>query len=44
MIKTGKEVQLYFFKTNDRFEIEHELIKKIKPVWNKTVGKPSKIK
>ena len=44
MIKTGKEVQLYFLETNDRFEIEHELIKKLKPIWNKTVGKPSKIK
>ena len=43
MIKTGKEVQLYFLETNDRFPIEHVLIKKLKPVWNKTIGKPSKI-
>lgn len=44
MIKTGKKVQLYFLETKDRFEIEHHLIKKSKPVWNKTMGKPSKIK
>lgn len=43
MIKTGREIQLYFLETKDRFEIEHQLIKKLKPVWNKTIGKPSKI-
>jgi len=43
MIKTGKEVQLYFLETNNRFEIEYQLIKKLQPIWNKTVGKPSKI-
>lgn len=42
--KIGKEIQLYFLETNDRFKIEYGLIKKFKPCWNKTVGKPSKIK
>jgi len=43
MFKAGKEIQLYFLETKDRFEIEHKFIKKLKPIWNKTIGKPSKI-
>jgi len=43
MIKNGKEIELYFLETKDRFEIEYQLIKKFKPIWNKTIGKPSKI-
>lgn len=42
-LKKGNKVQLYFFETEDRFEIEHKLIAKLNPIWNKTVGKPSKI-
>ena len=43
MIKSGKKIQLYFFETRNRFKVEYELIKKLKPIWNKTKGKPSKI-
>ncbi len=42
-IKSGHPVQLYFFETDDRFKIEHELIMNLRPPWNKTSGKPSKI-
>ena len=42
-IKSQKKVDLYFLETNDRFKIEHELILKYNPLWNKTSGKPSKI-
>ena len=42
-IKSGNYVDLYFFETDDRFKIEHELIMSLCPPWNKTSGKPSKI-
>lgn len=41
--KSQEKVQLYFLETRDRYNIEHELILKLKPSWNKTVGKPSRI-
>ncbi len=41
--KQDSKIELYFFETNDRFNLENELIKKNNPVWNKTIGKPSKI-
>ena len=41
--KQGLKIDLYFFETNDRFKLEHELIKKYNPKWNLTLGKPSKI-
>jgi len=41
--KLNNSVDLYFFETNNRFKIEHELIKNQNPIWNKTSGKPSKI-
>lgn len=44
MNKTRKKIHLYFTETKNRFEIEHQLIRKLKPPWNKTIGKPSKIK
>lgn len=42
-IKSNNSVHLFFLETNDRFKIEHELILDLNPVWNKTLGKPSKI-
>ena len=33
--KNGKSVSLYFLKTNNRSGIEHELIKKFRPAWNR---------
>jgi len=44
MIKSKEKIQLYFLETEDRFTIEHALIQKLKPIWNKTTGKPSRIK
>ena len=40
-VKSGKLVELFFKKLTDRFALEFELISKIKPKFNKTVGKPS---
>lgn len=40
--KNGKKLNLLFYETKDRFKIENELIVNLNPVWNKTVGKPSK--
>ncbi|MCZ7380219.1 MAG: GIY-YIG nuclease family protein [Candidatus Methanoperedens sp.] len=37
----GSNVTLYFIETDRRFDIEHYLISKINPEWNRTVGKPS---
>ena len=42
-IKSGNPVSLYFFETDERFRVEHELIVSLNPPWNKTSGKPSKI-
>jgi len=42
-LKSNLKVRLYFLESSDRFKVEHELISGIKPVWNKTSGKPSKI-
>jgi len=39
-----EKVQLYFFETEDRYTIENSLILNLNPPWNKTIGKPSKIK
>jgi len=43
VFKLKKNIQLYFLETDDRFRIEHQLIINLKPPWNKTKGKPSKI-
>jgi len=46
ILKCGKsddKILLYFLETEDRFKVEHVLIKKLNPSWNKTAGKPSKI-
>lgn len=40
-IKSEKKVELFFKKLTDRFALEHELISKINPMHNKTIGKPS---
>ena len=40
-IKSEKRVELFFKSLTDRFVLEHELISKIKPKLNKTIGKPS---
>ncbi len=42
--KSGEDIQLYFFETGERYSIENSLITELNPPWNKTVGKPSKIK
>ena len=44
VFKLRKIIKLYFFATKDRFRIEHELITILNPKWNKTSGKPSKIR
>lgn len=41
--KSQEKIQLYFLETKDRYNIEHILILKLNPSWNKTVGKPSRI-
>jgi hypothetical protein len=43
LLNSNHEIHLYFFETNQRFKIEHELIIRNNPSWNKTLGKPSKI-
>ena len=40
-VKSGKLVELFFKKLTDRFALEFELISKIKPKFNKTIGKLS---
>ena len=44
MIKAEKKVQFYFHETKEKFAIECKLIDELKPTWNKTTGKPSKIR
>ena len=44
LFKSNRIIQLYFLETHARFKIEYELIGKLNPPWNKTSGKPSKIK
>ena len=44
LFKSNGIIQLYFLETHDRFKIEYVLIGKFVPPWNKTAGKPSKIK
>ena len=44
LFKSNVIIQLYFLESYDRFKIEYELIGKLNPPWNKTAGKPSKIK
>jgi len=39
--KMGSTIELFFHETHDRFRVEHDLIKKHHPVWNKTIGNPS---
>ena len=39
--KSGKTIELFFKELTDRFALEFELISKIKPKFNKTIGKPS---
>jgi hypothetical protein len=43
LLNSNHKIHLYFFETNQRFKIEHELIIRNNPSWNKTLGKPSKI-
>jgi hypothetical protein len=43
LLNSNHKIHLYFFETNQRFKIEHELIIQNNPSWNKTLGKPSKI-
>lgn len=40
-LKSDKKTELFFKKLTDRFALEHELISKINPIHNKTIGKPS---
>ncbi len=40
-IQSGEKVELFFKKLTDRFALEYELISKINPKLNKTIGKPS---
>jgi hypothetical protein len=40
-IKSRKTVELFFKKLTDRFALEFELISKINPKLNKTIGKPA---
>ena len=40
----GHSFELRFLKTQNRFEIEYKLIKQLHPEWNKTSGKPKKIR
>jgi len=42
--KSRDKIQLYFLETEDRYNIENFVITDLNPPWNKTVGKPSKIK
>jgi len=42
LYKNGSKIELYFFESSNRYNLEHELIKKNNPEWNKTIGKPSK--
>ena len=42
-LQLGKLVELYFLESNNRFKVEHEFIRSLKPSWNKTSGKPSLI-
>jgi len=35
-------IELLFLESQDRFNLENQLITKLKPEWNKTIGKPSK--
>ena len=38
-VKNGSKVLLLFYETENRFEVERELIKKYEPKWNSTSGK-----
>ncbi|QBP43187.1 GIY-YIG nuclease family protein [Paenisporosarcina antarctica] len=35
----NEKVKIYFYETNNRFEVERELIMKLKPIWNISRGK-----
>jgi len=37
--KSGSKIKLLFLETDNRFEIERYLIKRLNPEWNKTLGK-----
>jgi len=39
--RKGKEIELYFHATDERKRLEKELIRKIKPVWNREASKNS---
>ena len=39
--KAGSKINLIFFQTNNRFEIERDLITKLEPEWNRSNGKAS---
>ena len=38
-VKNGSKVHLLFYETENRFEVERDLIKKYEPDWNSTSGK-----
>lgn len=38
-VKNGSKIHLLFYETDNRFEVERELIKKYEPEWNSTSGK-----
>jgi len=39
--KSGAQIELLFYETKDRFNIERTLIKTLNPEWNKALGKSS---
>ena len=41
-IRNGKQIELYFHKTDDRKRLERELIQKIEPGWNREGSETSK--
>lgn len=39
--KAGSKIELYFIESTNRFQVEHDLISKYTPAWNKSSGKIS---
>jgi hypothetical protein len=42
MYKRGSQIELLFYETRDRFNIERTLINELNPEWNRTAGKASR--
>lgn len=40
--KQNHVIELLFLESQDRFSLENQLITRLKPEWNRTIGKPSK--